>query len=220
MARSFILIGAPFSTPEVERTEEELAQGLLDTRRFLEEHRTLGLPSHELVEDHFGDRPGYEVHRFPSGYLPRWRAMQVLTQHYFQLNDHTSMAALNRLYNRTCHVPDLAEPAYRTLFLVSKQPLPEDRRRSLAELLPGSESNAGSPCGLPAMAGRAGFPSLHQRLRELLQEREEAWLNTRFLINERQKLIRMLRREVRRLRKEVPLWKLAGLRLRDKLGRR
>ena len=220
VARSFILIGAPFSTPAVERTEEELAQGLLDTRRFLEEHRTLGLPSHDLVENHFGDRDGYEVHRFPSGYLPRWRAMQVLTQHYFQLNDATSMSALNRLYNGTCYVPDLAEPAYRTLFLISKAPLPEDRRSALAALIPGPDPGPGSPCGLSEMAGHARFTGLHQRLRELLQERNEAWLNTRFLINERQKLIRLLRREIRRLRTEVPLWRLAALRLRDRLRRR
>ncbi len=220
VARSFILIGAPFSTPAVERTEEELAQGLLDTRRFLEEHRTLGLPSHALVEDHFGDRPGYEVHRFPSGYLPRWRAMQVLTQHYYQLNDHTSMTALNRLYNQTCYVPDLAEPSYRTLFLISKTPLSEGQRNSLAALIPGPDPDPDSLCALSEMARNAQFPGLHQRLRELLQERDEAWLNTRFLINERQKLIRLLRREVRRLRAEVPLWKLAALRLRDKLRRR
>ena len=218
VARSFILIGAPFSTPEVERTEEELARGLLDTRRFLEEHRTLGLPSHDLVENHFADRSGYEVHRFPSGYLPRWRAMQVLTQHYFQLNDIVSMTALNRLYNQAGYVPDLAEPAYRTLFLISKTPLSEDQRNSLTALLPGPVPD--SLCPLSEMAGNARFPSLHQRLRELLQERDEAWLNTRFLINERQKLIRLLRREIRRLRNEVPLWKLAGLRLRDKLRRR
>ena len=220
VARSFILIGAPFSTPEVERTEAELARGLLDTRRFLEEHRTLGLPSHDLVEEHFRDRPGYEVHRFPSGYLPRWRAMQVLTQHYFQLNDATSMTALNRLYNQACYVPDLAEPAYRTLFLISKTPLPDSRRNSLAALFPEPGSDPASACGLSEMAGDARFPSLHQRVRELLQERDEAWLNTRFLINERQKLIRLLRREIRRLRNEVPLWRLAGLRLRDKLRRR
>ncbi len=220
VARSFILIGAPFSTPAVERTEEELAQGLLNTRRFLEEHRTLGLPSHDLVESHFRDRPEYEVHRFPSGYLARWRAMQVLTQHYFQLNDATSMIALNRLYNQTCYVPDLAEPAYRSLFLISKTPLSEDQRNSLAALLPGPDSDPDSLCALSEMARNGQFPSLHQRLRELLQEREEAWLNTRFLINERQKLIRLLRREIRSLRNEVPLWKLAGLRLRDKLRRR
>ncbi len=220
VARSFILIGAPFSTPDVERTEEELAEGLLDTRRFLEEHRTLGLPTHDLVESYFGDRPGYEVHRFPSGYLPRWRAMQVLTQHYFQLNDTTSMTALNRLYNQACYVPDLSEPSYRTLFLISKAPLSEGQRSSLAALIPGHDPGAESPCGLSEMARHAQFPSLHQRLRELLQERDEAWLNTRFLINERQKLIRLLRREIRRLRNDVPLWKLAGLRLRDKLRRR
>ena len=220
VARSFILIGAPFSTPAVERTEEELAQGLLDTRRFLEEHRTLGLPSLDLVESHFGDRPEYEVHRFPSGYLPRWRAMQVLTQHYFQLNDTTSMTALNRLYNQTCYVPDLAEPSYRTLFLISKTPLSEGQRKALAALLPGPDPDPDSPCSLSEMARHPQFPSLHQRLRELLQERDEAWLNTRFLINERQKLIRLLRREIRRLRTEVPLWKLAVLRLRDKLRRR
>ena len=66
VARSFILIGAPFSTPAVERTEEELARGLLDTRRFLEEHRTLGLPSHSLVESHFEDRPGMRFNGSPA----------------------------------------------------------------------------------------------------------------------------------------------------------
>ena len=220
VAGSFILVGAPFSTPEVERAEEELARGLLDTRRFLEEHRTLGLPTHDLVENHFRDRTGYEVHRFPSGYLPRWRAMQVLTQHYFQLNDTTSMTALNRLYNQTCYVADLAEPAYRTLFLISKTPLSEDQRNRLAALVAEPGSGSETRCGFTEMARNSQFPSLHQRLRELLQERDEAWLNTRFLINERQKLIRLLRREIRLLRNEVPLWKLAGLRLRDKLRRR
>ena len=220
VSRSFILIGAPFSTPEVERTEKELAEGLLDTRRFLEEHRTLGLPAHDLVEDHFRNRPGYEVHRFPSGYLPRWRAMQVLTHHYFQLNDTTSMAALNRLYNQACYAADLAEPAYRTLFLISKKPLPEGQRKSLAALLPGPGANPESPGGLSEMARHAEFPSLHQRLRDLLKERDEAWLNTRFLINERQKLIRLMRREIRSLRHEIPLWKLAALRLRERLRRR
>ncbi|MDE2925268.1 MAG: methyltransferase domain-containing protein [Acidobacteriota bacterium] len=220
VARSFILIGAPFSTPDVERTEEELAEGLLNARRFLEEHRTLGLPAHDLVESHFSDRTGYEVHRFPSGYLPRWRAMQVLTQHYFQLNDTTSMTSLNRLYNRSCYVADLAEPAYRSLFLISKTPLSDAQRDSLASLFPEPGPESASACGLSALARDAQFPALHQRIRELLQERDEAWLNTRFLINERQKLIRLLRREIRHLRTEVPLWKLAGLRLREKLRRR
>lgn len=220
VSRSFILIGAPFSTPEVERTEEELAEGLLNARRFLEEHRTLGLPSHDLVESHFGDRAGYEVHRFPSGYLPRWRAMQVLTQHYFQLNDYTSMTSLNRLYNRTCYVADLTEPAYRSLFLISKTPLSDAQRDSVTSLFPEPGPDSASACGLSEMARDAPFPGLHQRVRELLRERDEAWLNTRFLINERQKLIRLLRREIRSLRTEVPLWKLAVLRLQDKLRRR
>ena len=219
ISRAFILIGAPFSSPEIERVEEELSKGLMDTSHFLEEHRTLGLPDYSLVEKHFQNRSGYQLYRFASGYLPRWRAMQILTQYYFQLNDYATMSAFNRLYNETQYPLDLAEPAYRSLFLISKIPLSENQKQSLDSLAAARVSDQNGPCSLSDIATNPGFMSLHQRLKILRQEQEKAHSDIQFLVNERQKLIHLLQLEVQHLQKELndtPLWKLARRRFRDR----
>lgn len=230
VARRWILLGAPFSTIEVEETEKELAETLLGSRRFLLEHRELGLPDPSLVTDFFEGR-GYRLFALPNGSLSRWKEMQVQTQHYYGFRSARISWTFNRLANETLYPLDQVQPAYRTLYLISKQPLAEDQKRSLAGLI---SENPGPDSAALLLSKRREFLELHRRIEELLERRERSLLDVHYLTNERHKLIELLRQEretqlaslaehgryIEKLEGDLwntPLWRLGARRLRKKL---
>ena len=214
LARRWILLGAPFASAQVEAAECALAVSVMASQRFLQEHRELGLPQNLLVENFFGAKRGYRVYRFPNGYLPRWKEMQVLSQHLFRFRDYMVIQVFNRLYNQTFYRFDQAEPAYRTVFLISKAPLACEQESALKAL------HCADPQPARRCSDNAEFLELHERIARLLDERDKALTDVQFLANERQKLILSLQEENRELRDKLstPLWDLAMERLRKRLG--
>ena len=216
LSRRWILLGAPFASAQIQKAERELSQGLMQASTFLKEHEELGLPEAEMVERFFGQEKKFEVLRFPNGLLSRWKAMQVLTQHYFGLNDYLTVDSFNRLYNHICYPLDQAEPAYRTVFLICKEPLVPQAREQLKALLSPSLRELGL---VEQLAENPSFLELHERLRDLGERQNRALDDVSFLINERQTWIRLLQQDLALVKEELrnlPLWKLALRRFRQK----
>jgi SAM-dependent methyltransferase len=202
VARRWILLGAPFASAEVEAAETRLA-GLMSARRFLQEHRELGLPEAQAVESFFRSR-GYTLLAFPNGYLPRWEYWQIITQHYFALGDYQVARTLNFLYNQACYSSDNRAPAYRTIYLVCKEPARslEQKLKSWLDTAP----DAPADC-VNEIAHQPQFAELHSRIALLLEQRQKALTDAHFLANARQEYIRMLSQELEESRK--PLWSRA-----------
>ncbi len=198
LSRQWILLGAPFSSPEIVEAEARLSQSLMGTRRFLQEHRELGLPALEPVRDFFLSRR-YTVITFPNGYLPSWLYWQVTTQHYFGLNDYEIVRKFNSLYGGISYPSDNREPAYRHILLVAKTGVDPEIKAQLVGLLSGSDQ-AGT--GLESVALDQRFLDLHERAATLSEKRRKSLIDAQFLINERHKLIDLLLRE-----KQTPLWR-------------
>ena len=220
LSRRWIVLGAPFASPQVQKVEQELSGGLMQTSTFLKEHQELGLPATEMVERFFGEERKFDVLHFPNGLLSRWTAMQVLTHHYFGLNNHMAMDSLNRLYNHLCYPLDQAEPAYRTVFLICKEPLDPQARKRLQALLSPSQGGSGL---VERLTADPSFLELHERLRDLKEEQLRALDDVSFLINERQKWVQLLQQDLARVQQELrnlPLWKLALRRFRERRGSR
>ncbi len=216
LSRRWIVLGAPFASPQVRQVEEELSEGLMQASTFLSEHQELGLPEAEVVERFFAQEKNLEVLSFPNGLLSRWKAMQVLTQHYFGLNDYLAIDSLNRLYNHICYPLDQAEPAYRTIFLICKTPLDPQTRKQLQALLSPSPGALGL---VEQLADDPSFLELNERLRDLGEKQTRAFDDVNFLINERQKWIQLLQQDLAQVQEELrnlPLWKLALLRYQRK----
>lgn len=218
VASRWTVLGAPTADPQVEAAEERLAETLMSTRRFLQEHRRLGLPDASEVE-RFYHRLGRRVYSLPNGFLPRWTAMQALTQHYFSLRDSGALTTLNRLYNEIWHPLDQVEPSYRRIWLICRDPLSAEEEAAF-EALRSPGADAEQPLEWEIFQRPEALHAL-QRLLDAGERREEAMRNVQFLVNERQKLIGLLQREVEDLRSELentPLWKLGRRRLQKKYG--
>ncbi len=210
MARRWIILGAPFASPQVEAAEDLLREGLMATQRFLKEHRELGLPGKQAVREYFGHQKGYQLMTFPNGWLPRWIECQTLTQHYFALDDYHAATLFNRLCNQRFYADDLREPSYRTLFLICKEPLPDELSTQLRSRL----SAEADPDRF--LSSDPAFLNLQQRILKLHQRRRSACRDAHFLIKEREKHIALLMETVEELRRlnRAPLHKIILRRLR------
>jgi len=214
VSRRWIILGAPFASPDVEKAEAQLAQSVMQARHFLKEHRERGLPAQSLVRDFYLSR-GYAVTSFPNGYLPSWLYWQVTTQLYFALNDYDVTRRYNSLYGRVFFSGDNREPAYRHILLVSKSPLDAATAAELAGLL--SRPNSDPP-RIEDLGLQPAFLEIHQRITERAEQRQKSLTDVQFLINQRQKLIGFMQRSIDELRRleERPLWRKAWDRLREK----
>jgi len=209
VSRHWILLGAPFASEEVEQAEVRLAESVMQARQFLQEHRELGLPSETFVRDFYVSR-GYSVTSFPNGYLPSWLFWQVTTQHYFTLNDYDVTRGYNSLYPSVFFPFDNREPAYRHILLISKT-APDARVQAELAKLTSSPTPDRHP--IEGLAFQPAFLEVHQRATDLGEKRQRALTDVQFLINERQKLVGLLRKEL-----ETPLWRQVWRRLRKRIG--
>ena len=222
LSTSWILLSAPFADPAVEAAEEILRKGLLSARRFLREHRELGLPDLDGVRRHYESK-GYSVEVIPNGYLPRWKTMQVLTCLYFGHHDWVSFRTLNQLYNRFLFPRDQREPAYRQHVLISKRALDVDTTSRLAALR--TEFEASSDPDLEVLS-HPDFVRLNQRILDRMERFSGHLIDAQFLFGEREKLIHRLekdlekaRLEAEELRHTTPLLKLLARRLRRRFDK-
>ncbi|MFQ5739698.1 MAG: methyltransferase domain-containing protein [Acidobacteriota bacterium] len=217
LSRNWILLGAPFSTPEVDEVEQQFSKTLMSTRPFLQQHLEFGLPRASQVDDFFRLQRGYHLYALPNGYLPRWILMQALTQLYFSLHDAPAFQQISRLYNQTFFAHDQCQPCYRTLFLIGKSSLTSEQESALKQL----QSPGPDPGTRPLTAIRE-FLQANGRVLESLRLRQASLGDVQFLINERQKLIQLLEAERDWLRKELeetPLWRLARRRMKKRYGK-
>jgi len=191
VARKFVLIGAPFDSPEVRRAEEELRSGVLEQHGFLDEHREMGLPDPELIRE-FARRKGCGIIRLAGSYIPRWKEFQVLTQHLFALRDSALIREFNTLYNHYFFEEDQREPGYRTLFLICKKPL-TDRQRQRLEAL--NRKPAPVAHARDRLVSDPRFHHLFVRARTVLENKAAALTDSQFLVNSRQAFIRLLEQE-------------------------
>lgn len=217
LAKCWILLGAPFRNPEVERAEQLLSASLMKEHAFLSEHRDLGLPDEALVTAFVRERH-YRLWKYANAFLETWLALQSLTHLVFSVRDARSAWDLNRLYSRHLFVHDHGLPCYRYFFLIYRGTTalePETIRK-----LDAIETRLASlSLERPSLKAQAGFQALVQRMEFLSGIREKALSDAQFLANARDEHIGLLLQErdslIRRL-KETPLHVLARQRWREK----
>ncbi len=189
VSSEWILLAAPFSSPEVDKAESALVSEL--GLRFLNEHSELGLPEESLVTDFFKSGKGRNILRFENGNLLHWFRMLPLTQMVFAMHNYRLFSSFNRHYNDNYYTGDCVSPGYRTFFLISRNPLPEPKASPLMSL-PGC-----SPEKKP-FPGQSGtdfqsFPFFQDFLK-LMESRAGDIADLSFLLAEREKHIKILRR--------------------------
>lgn len=214
LSRRWIILGAPFASPEVAAAEKLLGEGLMSAQRFLQEHLELGLPDKQLIQGHYGPK-GYQVLAFPNGWLPLWLECQALTQHYFTVGDYATATLFNRLCNQHFCRCDRREPCYRTLYLICKEPLPSGLEADLRDRLipPPDDSPSARP---PRLSSDPGFLHLLEQVGQLQQRRRSVCRDACFLLKEREKHVALLQETAAELerQKQAPLYKIIIRRLR------
>ncbi|HZS03139.1 MAG TPA: class I SAM-dependent methyltransferase [Chloroflexota bacterium] len=124
VARRYVLLLAPFASPEAERAEallfEYVKVALHAEHEQLREHRACGLPDLPATIAALTAN-GAACHAFPSGYLYHWLPLMLLKHHLLSLDPRAGVhAALDRWYNAREPSADRWLPAYRWAVLVSK----------------------------------------------------------------------------------------------------
>ncbi|MDP8245212.1 MAG: methyltransferase domain-containing protein [Candidatus Hinthialibacter antarcticus] len=174
VSRDAVLICGPFHDPDVIQAEAALrdfAETQLELNdRFLHEHAEYELPPVSLVSEELTDL-GYSVMGLPNGYLPRWLAMQCAE---FILGKSPESAGakarVNKLYNANYYDFDNCTPAYRIAVIATREPLPDDAKRSLSSLISRGGSNDGGMWNIANLAASIGqFRLVHEQESHLRQ---------------------------------------------------
>jgi hypothetical protein len=124
VARRYVLLLAPFASPETERAEALLAEyvkvALHAEHQQLREHRDCGLPDIDATRAALS-ATGAACRAFPSGCLHHWLPLMLLKHHLLSLDPEASVhAALDRWYNARHVAADRQLPASRWGVLASK----------------------------------------------------------------------------------------------------
>ena len=124
VARAYVLLLAPFASPETERAEallfEYVKVALHAEQAQLREHREHGLPDRAATQAALA-AGGAACHAFPSGYLYDWLPLMLFKHHLLSLDPDAAVhAALDRWYNARDPGADARLPAYRWGVLASK----------------------------------------------------------------------------------------------------
>jgi len=116
-ARRGVVIAGPYRHERVDEAEETLRaflhEKLAIRHRYLEEHRTYGLPVRAEVEALF-ERRGLVVTSIGHGNLERWLALLCLSM-YMDQDPHLRRIAKDvyAFYNEALYASDVYEPVYR-----------------------------------------------------------------------------------------------------------
>lgn len=174
VSRDAVLICGPFHDPDVLQAEDALrdfAETQLELNdRFLHEHAEYELPQVNLVSDEMTEL-GYSVMGLPNGYLPRWLAMQCAEFILGKTPESAgAKARINKLYNANYYSSDNCTPAYRIAVIATREPLPDDAKRSLSSLISRGESNDGGMWNIASLAASIGqFRLVHEQESHLRQ---------------------------------------------------
>lgn len=166
VARGWVVLAGPYDAPRVAEAEELLQAFLRDKlkarHRYLDEHRSHGLPDRAATEELLAAL-GCRVATIGHGNLDRWFALMCLALY---LDDDPALRGLaksvHRFYNASLYASDHAEPVYRHVIIGAKE------RREL----PRAEDLLDPPVA-PAGA-LAGFAELETELLAFDKERA-AW---------------------------------------------
>ncbi|MFH1966223.1 MAG: hypothetical protein ABIJ42_11910, partial [Acidobacteriota bacterium] len=124
-----------------------------------------------------------------NGYLPRWFLMLPLTQLVFSMHNYNLFSAFNRHYNEIHYKRDNISPGYRTFFLISRDPVPE-QKASMLQSLPGCIPER-KPFSGQTMEDFQSFPFFQDFLK-LMETRSRDISDLTFLLAEREKHIKNL----------------------------
>lgn len=124
-AKNFVVLGAPFKTENNVLAEKILYEFILKTlkgkHKELEEHLKSGLPELDDVES-FLKTKKVDYCDFPSGYLNNWLSLMIVKHYMLTLPDSQKLTALiDRFYNGNFYESDQRSPAYRNMFVISRQ---------------------------------------------------------------------------------------------------
>ena len=187
VSSKWVLLAAPFSSDHVKKAESALVKDL--GLHFLDEHSELGLPEEELVTDFFRNQKGRFVTRFENGCLPRWFGMLPLTQMVFSMHQYKLYSRFNRYYNENYYQKDCVTPGYRTVFLISRKNLTEEKNTVL-ESFPGRADIKAASVKMPQEP--VSFP-FYKDFLKLMEDRSREAADLSFLLTAREKHIEDLR---------------------------
>jgi predicted nucleic acid-binding Zn-ribbon protein len=150
VARRWVVLAGPYEAPAVAEAERLLQrflkEKLASEHRYLEEHRSHGLPRREAVEAQLEGLDA-RVKSFGHANLERWLALMCMSLY---MDDDPALrplaGAFHAFYNRSLYASDHAEPVYRHAVVAAFRgaKLPEGRwlatpaaapRGALAEVL-------------------------------------------------------------------------------------
>jgi len=147
VARRFVILVGPYRSDRVDRAEELLQAFLRDKlgleQRYLEEHRSFGLPDRAAVEAQLRAQ-GARVRSLGHGNLDRWLAQMCLSMYLDADPALRSLAEeVHAFYNESLYATDGADPVYRHAVVAAL-----DRRDALprkADVLPQGAASGGGP---------------------------------------------------------------------------
>lgn len=192
VSRGHVFLAGPYHAPRVDEAEELLLDFLRHKlrveHRYLEEHRSNGLPDRSSTEAGLA-AAGLSVASIGHGNLDRWLVLMCLelyVDHDPTLRDLG--ARLFKFYNTTLYASDHREPVYRHVVVGARpgQPLPDAQR----VLGPAGAPPDAMPALLPLAqellafdhqrdALRPEFERLHGVVRSLVEElRQRALVET------------------------------------------
>jgi len=204
VASRWIILGAPFHSPEVEKAEASLVDDL--GLHFLEEHSRFGLPAEEMITTCFSEEYGRHLLRFENGFLPHWGMMLPLTQLLFSIHNYQIYSAANRYYNEEYYTQDCRRPGYRTFFLISREPFPGREGEALKSLPGYSPAREAGPGPEPQAPRPLPF---YNELLHLMETRSRDTADLHFLLAEREKYAAILLEQLRRYEKN-PVLRMIG----------
>lgn len=128
VSRGWVVLAGPYDAPRVRRAEELLKRFLRDKlafhHRYLEEHRTNGLPIRADVEERMAGA-GWEVRSLGHGNVERWLALLALSMYFDRDPGLSRLApAVFEYYNRHLYAHDTAEPVYRHAVVAAAPDVP------------------------------------------------------------------------------------------------
>jgi len=222
VAQNWVVVAAPFNSPEAERAEHLLSSGVMHGHGFLDEHRELGLPDGEAVRLHCKAR-GYPCWQVPNGNIDNWVLLQTLNALFFGSRSATIARTFNRIYSERLFPKDHAVPCYRSIFLLyigAGEP-PNERVISgqIERLLAKRRS---SRWDLSDLILEPAFQEVVRSMLTLGNARARALSDVQFLANSRTDHIGLLLKErdslVEQL-EQTPLAELAKRRWKQRRGR-
>jgi hypothetical protein len=124
VSKDVVLLEAPFHDTAKVLAEELIYEYVSEVQNqqflFLREHLELGLPVHAEV-DEFLDKNNLSFVKLPSGYFYHWLIMMFISQSLTDLPGGLRFRRiLHKFYNRQISPFDNAEPAYRTVYVISR----------------------------------------------------------------------------------------------------